>query len=381
MNSLREPVSGLFSPGLNPARGWSDQKRSNWFRQAHMRARQVELSGLCGLALCVAFAMAPAPALATTLQQAWSVCVSMDSDAGDRVAECSAVIESGQVKGRQLAYAYVGRGMALDKLDNPAGAIADYGAALRLDPDNVSAHYSRALALTESNDHQNALADLDRAITLSPRIAQFYRDRARVLIDLNDYPRALADYDAAIALEPGDAYGFTVRGNAKLDSGNPAGALADYNEALRIKPDYAFARENRAYAYFNTGDYKRAVEELTFVIDDEPTARLHVRRGHAHAMLEDRDRELADYAQAIARDPGFIDAYRQRADAYLERREFDRAIADLSKVIELAPDEPRYWYARAAAYKLMNDMDKAAADENEAQLRERAKFKRLIGTR
>jgi tetratricopeptide (TPR) repeat protein len=113
------------------------------------------------------------------------------------------------------------------------------------------------------------------------------------LINLNDYPRALADYDAAIALEPGDAYGFTVRGNAKLDSGNPAGALADYNEALRIKPDYAFARENRAYAYFNTGDYKRAVEELTFVIDDEPTARLHVRRGHAHAMLEDRDRELA----------------------------------------------------------------------------------------
>jgi hypothetical protein len=29
----------------------------------------------------------------------------------------------------------------------------------------------------------------------------------------------------------------------------------------------------------------------------------------------------------------------------------------------------------------MNDMDKAAADENEAQLRERAKFKRLIGAR
>jgi len=98
-----------------------------------MRARQVELSGLCGLALCVAFAMAPAPALATSLQQAWSVCISMDSDADDRVADCSAVIESGQAKGRQLAYAYVSRGRALDKLDNLPGAIADYGAALRLD--------------------------------------------------------------------------------------------------------------------------------------------------------------------------------------------------------------------------------------------------------
>ena len=201
------------------------------------------------------------------------------------------------------------------------------------------------------------------------------------MINLNDYPRALADYDAAIALEPGDAYGFTVRGNAKLDSGNPAGALADYNEALRIKPDYPFARENRAYAYFNTGDYKRAVEELTFVIDNEPTARLHVRRGHAHAMLEDRDRELADYAQAIARDPGFIEAYQQRADSYLARNKFGLAVADLTKVIELTPDDPRVWHARAAAYKLMNDTDKAAADESEAKQRERASFLRMIGTR
>lgn len=346
-----------------------------------MPARQVELSGLCGLALCAAFAMAPAPALATSLQQAWSVCISMDSDADDRVADCSAVIESGQAKGRQLAYAYVSRGMALDKLDNLPGAIADYGAALRLDPDSVSAYYSRALALIGRDDHQNALADLDRAIALSPKMAQFYRDRAGVFIKLNDYPRALADYDVAVRLEPGDAYGFTVRGNAKLDSGDPAGALADYNAALRIKPDYPFARENRAYAYFNTRDYTRAVEDLTFVIDHEPTARLHVRRAVAHGMLGQHDRELADYAQAIAHDPGFIEAYRQRAESYLGRNKFGLAVADLTKVIELAPDDPRVWHARAAAYKLMNVTDKAAADESEAKQRERASFLRMIGTR
>jgi len=203
MNSLREPVLGHVSPDLNPTRACSDQKRAIGLKgRPGMAARQAELSGLCGLALCVAFAMAPAPALATSLQQAWSVCISMDADAGDRVADCSAVIESGQAKGRQLAYAYVSRGRALDKLDNLPGAIADYGAALRLDPGSVSAYYSRALALIGRDDHQNALADLNRAIALSPKVAQFYRDRARVFIKLNDYPRALADHDVAVRLAP-----------------------------------------------------------------------------------------------------------------------------------------------------------------------------------
>jgi len=342
-----------------------------------MRAHQKWLFGLCGLALWGACT----PASAAPLQQAWQTCISMDSEAPDRVADCTAIIESGQAKGRQLAYAYVSRGMALEKLDNTDGALADYDAALRFDPNSVAAYYSRALALIGRDDHQKALADLDRAIALSPKVAQFYRDRAAALIKLNEYPRALADFDSAVALEPQDAYGLTVRGNAKLDSGNPAGALADYNEALRIKPDYPLARENRAYAYFNTRDYTRAVEDLTFVIDHEPTARLHVRRGVAHGMLGQHDRELDDFARAIARDPGFIEAYRQRADSYLARNKFGLAVADLTKVIELAPDDPRVWHARAAAYKLMNDTDKAAADESEAKQRERASFLRMIGTR
>jgi len=68
-------------------------------------------------------------------------------------------------------------------------------------------------------------------------------------------------------------------------------------------------------------------------------------------MLGQHDRELDDYARAIASDPGFIEAYRQRADSYLARNKFGLAVADLTKVIELTPDDPRVWHARAAARK------------------------------
>ena len=77
-------------------------------------------------------------------------------------------------------------------------------------------------------------------------------------------------------------------------------------------------------------------------------------------------RTTADYDKAIELDPGNVDAYYQRGDAYDEMGEYGKAIADYSKVIELDPSHALAYFNRAYAYGEMGEYDKAIADYSKA---------------
>jgi tetratricopeptide (TPR) repeat protein len=53
-------------------------------------------------------------------------------------------------------------------------AIADYDAALRIEPNHSHALYGRGLAKRKKGDHAGAEADLAAARTMSPRVADEY---------------------------------------------------------------------------------------------------------------------------------------------------------------------------------------------------------------
>lgn len=50
------------------------------------------------------------------------------------------------------------------------GALADYGAAIKITPRNLSAYYNRALAQLDSDDKDGATADLRLALKFDPRM-------------------------------------------------------------------------------------------------------------------------------------------------------------------------------------------------------------------
>ena len=62
------------------------------------------------------------------------------------------------------------------------GALADYDAALKLDPRSASGHFNRALARSNSGDKPGAAADLRAALRLDPKM----KDAADMLKQLAD---------------------------------------------------------------------------------------------------------------------------------------------------------------------------------------------------
>ena len=61
--------------------------------------------------------------------------------------------------------------------------------------------------------HAEALADFDAAIRLDPTDAEAHVNRGLTYFDLGRHVEALADYDAAIRLDPNYATAYTNRGS------------------------------------------------------------------------------------------------------------------------------------------------------------------------
>ena len=90
-------------------------------------------------------------------------------------------------------------------------------------------------------DYEAAIADFDAAIRIQPNYALAYCGRGFAKEGLGQYFAAISDYDTAIRLQPNYAYAYHSRGNAKSSLGQHYAAIADYDTAIRLKPDDAYA--------------------------------------------------------------------------------------------------------------------------------------------
>ena len=85
----------------------------------------------------------------------------------------------------------------MGKHDN---AIADYGEAIRLEPDYAAAYYNRGNAKYALGRYDDAIADHDEAIRLKPDYAGAYYNRgvAKYALGLKDEARK--DFETALKL-------------------------------------------------------------------------------------------------------------------------------------------------------------------------------------
>jgi len=81
-------------------------------------------------------------------------------------------------------------------------AIADFTAALRLDPNNAKTYQERGVAYLSKGDLDKAIADFTQAIRLDPNDADAYYNRGYVYVTKKDYDRAIADFEAALRINP-----------------------------------------------------------------------------------------------------------------------------------------------------------------------------------
>ena len=157
-----------------------------------------------------------------------------------------------------------------------------------------------------------------------------------------------------------------------LGAGQVAGQDAGGSVGQRVSSWFGMPRSARAYynrgvESHRNGTYDTAIAEYTEAIRRNPEhARAYYNRALAWAAKGDLDRVIADCDVAIRLDPKFAAAYGDRSTAWQLKGDFDKAIADGDAAIRLNPEHALAYLNRGNAWKMKGDFDRAVADYTEA---------------
>ena len=162
------------------------------------------------------------------------------------------------------------RGWVKGGLGNYEGAIADFDAAIRLNPNHAEAYYNRGLAKGQLGQYSAAILDYEIAIQLKPDFALAYLNRGGMRSNLGQHAAAIADFDTAIRLGPDDAKAYYNRGIVKAALEQHIAAIADYDTAIRLNPGYTEAYNNRGNAKNDLGQHTAAIADFDTAIRLKP---------------------------------------------------------------------------------------------------------------
>jgi Tfp pilus assembly protein PilF len=161
--------------------------------------------------------------------------------------------------------AYLDRGMALCERNDRKAALADFDAALQLNPKADKALNNRAVSYAYLGDRAAALRDFDNAILLNPE-SSYLVNRGILKRDMKDFAGAVQDFDIVIERNPRHAEALCQRADTYRMQGNWGKAIADYEAVLRLNPAHSYAALFLAAALVETGNGERAVAVLNGVV-------------------------------------------------------------------------------------------------------------------
>jgi tetratricopeptide (TPR) repeat protein len=260
--------------------------------------------------------------------------------------------------------AYYDRGTAYELSGELDKARTDYRETVRRMPSFAPA--SAALGRLDSKDDpQLALAEFGAAIRLDPK-SPALRARGLLYLSLEEPERALPDLDRVIANDGSDAIAWTNRGVAKAKLGDFAGAIADCTRAIELAPTVA-NRVNRGNAYATMHRDDEALADFDMALQSEPR-NLPALLGRANTDYSRKRLAAAldDYTRAIDADPHSAITYFKRGNIHLDLMEFDFAFADYTESLKLDPNQPVVLVNRSIAAARLGRRSEAANDQHRA---------------
>ncbi|HEY6455017.1 MAG TPA: tetratricopeptide repeat protein [Steroidobacteraceae bacterium] len=260
--------------------------------------------------------------------------------------------------------AYYDRGTDYELSGELDKAKSDYREALRRRPSY--APISAALGRLDSKDDpQLALAEFGAAIRLDPK-SPALRARARLYLSLAQPERALPDLDRVIANDSSDAIAWANRGVAKSKLGDFTGAVSDCTRAIELAPTVA-NRVNRGNAYATLHRDDEALADFDVALQADPR-NLPALLGRANANYASKRlaASVDDYTRIIEVDPGSAMAYFKRGNTHLDLKEFGSAFSDYSESLKLDANQPVALLNRSIAAARLGRRTDAAKDQRQA---------------
>ena len=100
--------------------------------------------------------------------------------------------------------------------------------------------------MLERNDNRGAIRDYNAALKLNPDLVEIYSKRGIVKLRIRKLGSAIKDFDKMIEINPEHIFAYNNRASAKGNLGDERGILEDLSKAIEINPEYAIAHVNLA---------------------------------------------------------------------------------------------------------------------------------------
>ncbi len=261
------------------------------------------------------------------------------------------------------ANTFIDRGDEKMANENYKGAIKDYDAAIRIEPDNARFHNDRGVAYDRLNDIQRAIQDFSKAIELNQEYALAYSNRGLKYMDLKEYQKAIHDFNNAILLGSDTFQISKKRGDAHYALGSYNNAITDYDAASRFDPDNSSLFRSRANAKRMLKQYAASIDDYDRAIAlelDDPF--VYFERALSNFSLNRFDSSITDFDTYISLDEDFSPAYFLRGRAKHAKGQYQLALSDLDHAIKLNPDDDSYFYFRSYTRRQLADFRGAHND-------------------
>ena len=151
-----------------------------------------------------------------------------------------------QKHSRVRAYALEMQADKKTELSDNTGAMRDYNAALKSNPDLVEIYFKRGILKTRIGNTTGALKDFDKMIQINPAHVFAYNNRASAKGNLGDIQGTLDDLNKATTLNPEYGMAYMNLGGVKC-------------EIARLKTDAGDIGEARRYYQEATDAYTKAL--------------------------------------------------------------------------------------------------------------------------
>jgi len=194
---------------------------------------------------------------------------------------------------KENGYAYYWIGLIHEKNDRTGKAIDAANKAIKyLKKDTHWQSYAYRLHARVSSalgDEATAVADYGKAIKLTPDEPEPYQARGDYYYDKNQYELADADYLAMTKVAQGDTYGYMALGRNAIATSRFDSAIEHFNYAMKLDPEYSSVYAFRSEAYLKLKKYAEASDDVIKALN------IDSRDSKAYHMIQ----EIADSAYEI----------------------------------------------------------------------------------
>jgi len=203
-------------------------------------------------------------------------------------------------------------------------------------------HASRGARLRKEGKFDEAIAEFDAAIKLQPDFHHAHVEAAIALTQKGMLDEALARLNRALALDPKQSRAQSYAGMVLAQSGRLDEAVAHFQESLQIDPYYRTAHVNLGKVYLEQGKPERATVHFRMAVElDDQDPQGHVELGNVLFQRKMLAEAIEQFRKTLALDPQALDAHLMLSKALVIQGDFRSAVAQLRKAMRIDANNVR----------------------------------------